>query len=101
VQSQQGDSLEEGITLAMALAATGRFQETAAIQRAIIHEVQKSQETDLVRLLGQNLDLYEREMPCRRPWASEDPIFTPVPNKSHLSFELKTMPAAPLSTAAG
>jgi hypothetical protein len=94
VQRQQGDSLKEGITLAMALAATERFQEAAAIQRAIIHEVKK-QETDLVRLLGQNLDLYEREKPCRRPWASEDPIFTPVPNKSQLSFELKTMPAAP------
>jgi tetratricopeptide (TPR) repeat protein len=84
VRSQQGDSLEEGITLAMALAATGRFQEAAAIQRAIIHEVEKSQEADLVRLLGQNLDLYEREKPCRRPWVSEDPIFTPVPNKPQL-----------------
>jgi tetratricopeptide (TPR) repeat protein len=93
VQRQQGDSLEEGITLAMALAATGRFQEAAATQRAIIYEVKKSQETDLVRLLGQNLDLYEREKPCRRPWASDDPIFTPVPNKSQLSFELKTMTA--------
>jgi tetratricopeptide (TPR) repeat protein len=82
VQRQQGDSLEEGITLAMALAATGHFQEAAATQRAIIYEVTKSQETDLVRLLGQNLDLYEREKPCRRPWANDDPIFTPVPNKS-------------------
>jgi tetratricopeptide (TPR) repeat protein len=93
VRNRQGDSFEEGITLAMALAGSGRFEEAAETQRAIIHEVEALGKHDLARLLDQNLNLYEHEKPCRRPWTSDDPIFTPVPNKPQLSFDLKTTDA--------
>jgi len=95
VRSEQGDGFEEGVTMAMALAAVGQFQEAAETQRAIIHQLEESRKSDLARLLRPNLDLYEHEKPCRRPWASDDPVFTPVPSKLQLSFEAKTMTAHP------
>ncbi len=95
VQNQQGDGFEEGVTLAMALASVGRFQDAAETQRAIIHQLEPSRQFDLVKLLSQNLDLYEHGKPCRKPWANDDPVFTPVPGKLQLSFETKTMSAHP------
>jgi tetratricopeptide (TPR) repeat protein len=88
VRSEQGDGFEEGVTLAMALAAAGQFQEAAETQRAIIHQLEESRKFELARLLRQNLDLYEHQKPCRRPWASNDPIFTPVPSNLQLSLEV-------------
>jgi hypothetical protein len=72
----------------MALAAAGQFQEAAETQRAIIHQLEESRKFELARLLRQNLDLYEHQKPCRRPWASNDPIFTPVPSNLQLSLEV-------------
>ncbi|MGP0017277.1 MAG: tetratricopeptide repeat protein [Candidatus Sulfotelmatobacter sp.] len=95
VQSQQGDGFEEGVTMAMALAGVGQFQEAAETQRAIIHQLEALRKPDLARLLGQNLELYEHEKPCRKPWASDDSLFTPVPSKLPLSLEAKTMSAHP------
>jgi len=95
VRSEQGDGFEEGVTMAMALAAVGQFQQAAQTQRAIIQQLRETQRFNLARLLGQNLDLYEHEKPCRKPWASDDPVFTPVPSKLPLSLETKTMTAHP------
>jgi protein O-mannosyl-transferase len=88
VRSEQGDGFEEGVTLAMALAAAGQFQEAAETQQAIIHQLEESRKFQLARLLRQNLDLYEHQKPCRRPWASDDPVFTPVPSNLQLSLEV-------------
>ncbi|MGA9981775.1 MAG: tetratricopeptide repeat protein [Candidatus Sulfotelmatobacter sp.] len=95
VQSQRGDGFEEGVTLAMALAAVGRFQEAVAYQKAIIEELdsqelesqklESSGKVALARLLRQNLDLYEHGKPCRIPWAKDDPVFSPVSSKIQLS----------------
>lgn len=90
VRSEQGDGFEEGVTLAMALAAAGQFQEAVETQRAIIHQLEESRKFEAARLLRQNLDLYEHQKPCRKPWASDDPIFTPVPSKLQLSLEVTT-----------
>lgn len=95
VQNQQGDGFEEGVTLAMALAAAGRFQEAAETQRAIIQQLEASRKFALARLLGKNLDLYEHQKPCRTPWSSDDPAFTPVPGKLQLPPESKTMTSNP------
>jgi len=94
-RNRQGDSLEVGSTWAMALASVGRFQEAAGTQRAIIRHLDESKESDLVRLLGRNLDLYEHKKPCRVPWASDDPIFTPVASKNQMPTEIKPMTAHP------
>jgi tetratricopeptide (TPR) repeat protein len=95
VRSEQGDGFEEGLTLAMALAAAGQFQEAAETQRAIIHQLEESRKFDLARLLRRNLDLYEHQKPCRKPWESDDPIFTPVPSKLEMPVELTTLTAHP------
>jgi len=95
VSNQQGDPLEVGITLAMALAAAGRFHEAAACQQAIIAQLEARRQYDLARLLRRNLVRYQQGQTCRVPWASDDPIFTPVPSTAQLSMEPKTMAAGP------
>jgi tetratricopeptide (TPR) repeat protein len=61
-------SVELGETVAMALAAEGRYEEAASVQRDLIAGVQKAGLADLARRLGENLQLYERNEPCRTPW---------------------------------
>lgn len=95
VNNQQGDALEVGITLAMALAAVGRFQEAAAYQEAIIKQLEASRQNDLARLLRPNLARYQQGKSCLVPWASDDPIFTPVPDNAQLSTEPETMDTRP------
>jgi tetratricopeptide (TPR) repeat protein len=95
VNNQQGDPLEVGITWAMALAAVGRFQEAAGYQQAIIQQLEASREFDLARRLRPDLARYQQGKTCRTPWASDDPIFTPVPSTAQFSTETKTMTANP------
>jgi tetratricopeptide (TPR) repeat protein len=95
VKNQQGDPLEVGVTLAMALAAVGRFQEAAGYQRAIIEQLKASRHYELARSLDENLSRYQQGKPCLSPWASDDPIFTPVPSKAQLSMEAGSMATPP------
>lgn len=95
VHNQEGDPLEVGITFAMALAGVGRFQEAAGYQKAIIGQLEASRQFDLARRLHEDLVLYQQGKPCRVPWASDDPIFTPVPSNAQLSVESKAMDARP------
>ena len=95
VSNQQGDPLEVGISFAMALASVGRFKEAAGYQEAIIRQLEASQQYDLARPLRQDLVRYQQGKPCRVPWESDDPIFTPALSKAQLSTEAKTMDARP------
>jgi|HubBroStandDraft_1064217.scaffolds.fasta_scaffold00139_42 tetratricopeptide (TPR) repeat protein len=95
VKNERGDEFEVGVTLGMALAGVGRFTEAAAYQRAMIQGLEGSGRPDLAQRLRKDLALYENHRPCRKPWASDDPIFTPVPNKAQFSAETKTMSAHP------
>lgn len=95
VKNQQGDPLEVGITLAMALASVGQFQQAVSYQSAIIGQLQAAHQYALARSLRQNLLRYQRRQPCIAPWSSNDPIFTPVPGKLQLSIEMKTPDAHP------
>ncbi len=85
VRSRRGDGFEEIVTLAMALAAVGRYQEAAKYQRAIIQGLEGSGESEVVTLLRQNLNLYENNKPCLKPWADNDPVFSPVSGNIQLS----------------
>jgi tetratricopeptide (TPR) repeat protein len=64
-------SVELGETVAMALAAQGRYEEAASVQRDLISGVQKAGLADLAQRLTGNLRLYERNEPCRTPWPDE------------------------------
>jgi tetratricopeptide (TPR) repeat protein len=94
VNDRRGDPLEVGVTFAMALAAAGKFQEAARYQQAIVAQLEASGQTDLARLLRQNLARYQQGKTCRVPWASDDPIFTPVPGTAQL-------PLGPNAAASG
>ena len=91
VKNQEGDSLEEGITLAMALAAVGRYREAAAYQQAIIEQLEASRQYSLAHSLRLDLARYQQGKQCSRPWTSDDPIFTPVPSKAEPPTEPKRM----------
>ena len=78
LQSPGGIDLEYVETLAMALAETGRYERAAELQRDMISDLQRNQRFDLARLLAENLALYQRRLPCRRPWREDDPVFSPV-----------------------
>ena len=95
VRNQQGNPLEVGITLAMALAAVGQFQQAAAYQQAVIGQLEASHQDVLARSLRQNLIRYQQGKTCQAPWAGDDPIFTPVPGKVELSSEMDATDAHP------
>ena len=95
VRNQQGNPLEEGITLAMALAAVGQFQKAAAYQQALIEQLEASHQDALARSLRQNLIRYQQGKTCQAPWAGADPIFTPVPGKVELSSGVDSTDALP------
>ena len=95
VRNQQGNPLEVGITLAMALAAAGQFQQAAAYQQAVIEQLEASHQDVLARSLRQNLIRYQQGKTCQAPWAGDDPIFTPVPGKVELSSDMDATDAHP------
>jgi tetratricopeptide (TPR) repeat protein len=82
IQTEQGMDFETGVTLGMALAAVGQFKDAAACQINMIHELEAAGRSDLAKLLQENLVRYQRNEASRRPWASDDPIFTPIVRKS-------------------
>jgi hypothetical protein len=79
----------------MALAAVGRFHEAASYQEAIIKQLEASRQLEIARLLRPNLARYQQGKTCLVPWASDDPIFAPVPTQAQLSMEAETRTAPP------
>ena len=71
-------------TMAMAYAEAGEFAKAVEQQRKAIEAVENLVKTgsenltDLVKMLKEDLTLYERQKPCRRPWVESDPIFFPA-----------------------
>ena len=58
-------------TLAMALAAAGRFTEATEWQQAILAEAHQSQDPQLVHRLQTNLTRYRQDQAAVNPWAPE------------------------------
>ena len=72
-QKSLDDGVAMGETYAMALAESGQYATAAAVQRDVRATVQKSGESDdVLRRVGENLNRYERGLPCRRPWTPEE-----------------------------
>ena len=76
---QSGKTIDLGETMAMALAERGQFAEAVAIQRSLIQASIRSELGGVTKHLTANLLRYERQQPCRMPWASDDPIHSPGP----------------------
>jgi hypothetical protein len=72
-QKTVDDGVAVGETYAMALAESGQFATAAAVQRDVRATLEKSGASDTVlRRVGENLDRYERGLPCRRPWTADE-----------------------------
>jgi tetratricopeptide (TPR) repeat protein len=74
-----GKTIDLGETMAMALAERGQFAEAVAIQRSLIQASIRSELDGVTKRLTANLLRYERQQPCRMPWANDDPIHSPGP----------------------
>ncbi|MEM7353702.1 MAG: tetratricopeptide repeat protein [Acidobacteriota bacterium] len=66
------ESAEDIETLAMALAAVGRFADAAAAQQAVLDAARGQAAPDIVRHLEYNLERYRQEQPSDRPWPVEN-----------------------------
>ena len=76
----------------MAFAETGQFERAAEMQRAMISDLEQNRRFDLAELLAENLALYQRRQPCRRPWREDDPIFSPVASAMDLPAPATSSP---------
>jgi tetratricopeptide (TPR) repeat protein len=63
---------ELGETLAMALAAVGRYDEAVAVQRDLMMGAERAGLHAVNERLSRNLVLYQHQEPCRTPWADEE-----------------------------
>jgi tetratricopeptide (TPR) repeat protein len=68
-----------GETLAMALAETGQYDEAVRIQRGVLDAAKRGGLQAEAREMAVNLRLYEQRLPCRTPWADDNPIHSPGP----------------------
>jgi tetratricopeptide (TPR) repeat protein len=72
-QKSFDDGVAVGETYAMALAESGQYATAAAVQRDVLATVRKSDVSDdVVRRVGDNLNRYERGLPCRQPWTAAE-----------------------------
>ncbi len=69
--------LETAETLAMALAANGRFQDAEDLQMQAIFEATKSGVVEARPQLRDNLERYRGEQPASRAWPSDHAVFRP------------------------
>ena len=74
-----GKTIDLGETMAMALAERGQFADAVGIQRSLIEAAIRSGLEPVAKRLTANLVRYERQQPCRMPWAIDDPIHSPGP----------------------
>lgn len=65
---QTTPTIDLGETMAMTLAELGEFTQAASIQRELIGAAEAAQLPALAGRLRVNLELYERNQPCRTPW---------------------------------
>ena len=62
----------------MAFAETRQFEKALQIQQTMIQEISQTGRNDLVKLLEENLYLYQNGQTCQKPWRDDDPVFSPV-----------------------
>ena len=72
-QKSLDDGVAIGETYAMALAESGQYATAAGVQRDVRATAQKRvRPDDVLRRVGENLNRYERGLPCRRPWTPDE-----------------------------
>jgi tetratricopeptide (TPR) repeat protein len=71
---KQQKTTDVGEALAMALAEIGDYDQAIGIQRGILASAQKAGLARSVQRMTENLHLYERRQPCRKPWPPDQPL---------------------------
>jgi tetratricopeptide (TPR) repeat protein len=71
-------SLQHVAAFAMAAAETGQMDVAVQWQEAAIAAVKRTDRSDLLPALEENLGRYRAGKPCRMPWRDKDPVFYPV-----------------------
>ncbi len=66
-----------GETIAMALAASGDFDQAIAIQRDVMAAAERAGMQPQLIQMAQNLARYERHEPSRTPWSDDDLVLLP------------------------
>ena len=61
-------------TMAMVTAERGNYGDAIAWQRKAIAGAQRAGLEDAARHMGENLTLYQRNQPCRRPWVENEDL---------------------------
>ena len=69
---RQQPSTELGETMAMTLAELGEYEQAVAVQRDMMATAERRGLRDVVRRMTENLRLYERGKPCRRPFTDDE-----------------------------
>ncbi|MDZ7749289.1 MAG: tetratricopeptide repeat protein [Halofilum sp. (in: g-proteobacteria)] len=64
-------------TFAMALAASGRFEQAVNAQRSIIDRARRTGEADTLPFLEANLERFVAGQPADRPWPDDADVFCP------------------------
>ena len=63
-----------GEVTAMAMAEAGRYDEAVMWQQQAMAIAERAGRADISKRLAENLELFERHRPCRRPWRDDDPV---------------------------
>jgi tetratricopeptide (TPR) repeat protein len=66
-------------TMAMALAAIGRFDAAVEWQRLAMSVAADAGHPEVAQRMAANLAHYQRHEPCRAPWRDDDPEYRPGP----------------------
>ncbi len=65
-------SIELGETMAMTLAELGQYEQATAVQRDMMATAERAGLRNVVPRMTENLRLYERGRPCRRPFTDDE-----------------------------
>jgi tetratricopeptide (TPR) repeat protein len=79
LQARYGPNATLVETSAMALAESRRFKEAVTRQREAMTAAAQQGREDLLPTMRENLRRYESSIPCRNPWADDDPVHRPRP----------------------
>ena len=71
---RQQRAMDVGETIAMALASLGEFTQAVGIQRGVLSAAQRAGKAAAVARMTDNLRLYERQRPSRRPWVNDQAV---------------------------
>jgi tetratricopeptide (TPR) repeat protein len=77
--AQTTKTTDVGETLGMAFAEVGDFSSAVSVQKDVMAVAAQAGQRETVAIMEQNLRLYERQQPCRTPWAPTDPVNEPGP----------------------